>query len=47
MEIGKLPNDVLEEIVFSSIKNKRKEVLVRAGVGEDNAIIDFGDDVQL
>jgi hydrogenase expression/formation protein HypE len=45
MEIGKLPNDVLEEIVFSSIKNKRKEVLVRAGVGEDNAIIDFGDDV--
>lgn len=45
MEIGKLPNDVLEKIVFSSIKNKRKEVLVRAGVGEDNAIIDFGDDV--
>ncbi|MDR7856690.1 AIR synthase family protein [Tissierella sp.] len=42
MEIGKLPNDVLEKIVLSNIKNKRKEVLVRAAVGEDNAIIDFG-----
>ncbi|CAK7086673.1 AIR synthase [Tissierella sp. P1] len=41
MEIGKLPNDVLEKIVLSNIKNKREEVLVRAAVGEDNAIIDF------
>lgn len=45
MEIGKLPNDVLEKIVLSNIKNKRKEVLVRAAVGEDNAIIDFGKDL--
>ncbi len=45
MEIGKLPNDVLEKIVLSNIKNKRKEVLVRAAVGEDNAIIDFGNDL--
>lgn len=45
MEIGKLPNDVLEKIVLSNIKNRRKEVLVRAAVGEDNAIIDFGKDL--
>ncbi|HHV46777.1 MAG TPA: AIR synthase [Tissierellia bacterium] len=45
MEIGKLPNDLLQKIVFSNIKNKRKEVLVRAAVGEDNAIVDFGDEV--
>ncbi|MCQ4925713.1 AIR synthase family protein [Tissierella carlieri] len=45
MEIGKLPNDVLEKIVLSNIKNKREEVLVRAAVGEDNAIIDFGNNL--
>src|SRR5699024_8425506 len=45
MEIGKLPNDVLEKIVFDNIKNKREEVLVRSAVGEDNAIMDFGKDV--
>lgn len=45
MEIGKLPNEVLEEIVFNNIKNKRKEVLVGSGIGEDNAIIDFGEKI--
>ena len=45
MEIGKLPNEVLEKIVFGNISNKREEVLVGSGIGEDNAIIDFGDEV--
>lgn len=45
MEIGKIPNEILEKIVFSNIKNKRKEVLVSAAIGEDNGIIDFGDEV--
>lgn len=45
MEIGKLPNDVLERIVFNNIANKRKEILQGAAIGEDNAIIDFGDEV--
>ncbi len=45
MEIGKVANEVLEKIVFSNIKNKRKEVLVSAAIGEDNGIIDFGEDV--
>ncbi|WFA08918.1 AIR synthase family protein [Tissierella sp. Yu-01] len=45
MEIGKVPNEILEKIVFSNISNKRNEVLVRAAIGEDNGIIDFGDNV--
>lgn len=42
MEIGKVPNEVLEKLVFSNIKNKRSEVLVDAGVGKDCAVIDYG-----
>jgi len=45
VEIGKLPNHLLEEIVFKNIKTRRKEVLVGAAIGEDNAIIDFGDEI--
>lgn len=45
MEIGKLPNDVLERIVISNIKNKREEVLVGAAIGLDTAIINYGEDV--
>lgn len=45
MEIGKLPNHILEKIVFNNIKYKRKEILQGAAVGEDNAIIDFEDEV--
>lgn len=43
MEIGKVSNEILEEIVFANIKNKRDEVLVSAAIGEDNGIIDFGE----
>lgn len=43
MEIGKIPNDVLEKLVFSNIKNKRQEVLTRPGVGEDCGVLDFGE----
>lgn len=45
MEIGKLPNDILEKIVLSNIKTKRKEVIVGAAVGKDSAVIDFGKEV--
>lgn len=45
MEIGKLPNDILEKIVLSNIKTKRKEVLVGAAVGKDSAVIDFDKEV--
>ncbi len=43
MKQGKLDNKLLEKIVFENIKYKRQEVLVRAGIGEDCATIDFGE----
>ncbi|KNF07234.1 hydrogenase maturation factor [Gottschalkia purinilytica] len=43
MEIGKVPNDLLEKLVFENIKNKREEVIVHAGVGKDCSVIDFGE----
>ena len=45
MEIGKLSNRALGEIVFNNIKYKRTEVLQGAAIGMDNAIIDFGEEV--
>lgn len=42
MDIGKLPNDVLEKLVINNIKNKRKDVILRAGIGEDCSVLDFG-----
>ncbi len=45
MEIGKLDSKLLEDIVFKHIKYKRPEVLSRAGIGKDCAVVDFGDDV--
>lgn len=42
MEIGKLPNEVLQKIVLDNITHKRKEVLVHAGIGEDCAIVEYG-----
>jgi hydrogenase expression/formation protein HypE len=43
MKIGKLDNDLLQRIVLDKIGFKRPEVLTRAGVGEDCAVIDFGE----
>ena len=43
LEIGKLDSKLLEKIVFENIKFKRKEVLKRSGIGEDCAVIDFGE----
>jgi len=42
LEIGKLDSKLLEEIVFKNIRFKRPEVLKRPGIGEDCAVIDFG-----
>jgi hydrogenase expression/formation protein HypE len=43
MDIGKVPNDILNEIILGKIKTTRKEVLVRPKIGEDCAVIDFGE----
>ena len=45
MEVGKISNEILEKIVFGNIKTKRDEVLLGSGIGEDTAIIDFGEEL--
>jgi hydrogenase expression/formation protein HypE len=42
MKSGKLPSDVLEQKIFSSLRFKREEVLVRPQIGEDCSVLDFG-----
>ena len=43
LNIGKLDSDLLEKIVFDKIKYKSPLVLARPGIGEDCAVVDFGD----
>ncbi|HOJ12572.1 MAG TPA: AIR synthase family protein [Clostridiales bacterium] len=43
MEIGKVPNDILKEIVIDKIKHNRKEVILRPQIGEDCCGVDFGE----
>ena len=43
MKSGKLDSDLLKKIVFEHITYQRPEVLVRPGIGEDCAVMDFGD----
>lgn len=43
LPIGKLDSDLLKEIVFDKIKYRSDEVKVRPGIGEDCAVVDFGD----
>ncbi|HZK02407.1 MAG TPA: AIR synthase family protein [Anaerovoracaceae bacterium] len=43
MKVGKLDSRLLEEIVFKHLKYRRPEVMTRAGIGEDCAVVDFGE----
>ncbi|SHJ99312.1 hydrogenase expression/formation protein HypE [Paramaledivibacter caminithermalis DSM 15212] len=43
MKIGKLDSQLLEKVIFNNIKLHRKEVMVRPGIGEDCAVVDFGE----
>ena len=43
LKTGKLDSDLLKQIVIDKINYKRPEVLTRAGVGEDCAVVDYGD----
>lgn len=45
MEVGKVPNSVLQKIILDKIKYNRNEVLIRPKIGEDCCAIDFGDNV--
>lgn len=38
---GKLDSKLLEDIVFNHLRLRRPEVLVRPGIGEDCAVVDF------
>ena len=40
---GKLDSELLRQIVFDKIKYRSDDVRVRPGIGEDCALIDFGD----
>lgn len=42
LKIGKLDSEILQRIVLDKIRLKREEVITKAGVGEDCAVIDFG-----
>lgn len=43
LKAGKLDSDLLKQIVFENITYKSPEVLTRPGIGEDCAVVDFGD----
>lgn len=47
MNVGKLSNDMLKSIILDNIKFKRDEIVLRAGIGEDCAAMDFGENVCL
>ena len=40
---GKIPIDILKEVVFKNLGAKRKEVVVGPSVGIDGAVLDVGD----
>lgn len=43
LKAGKLDSDLLKRIVFDKITYRRPEVLTRPGIGEDCAVVDFGE----
>ncbi len=43
MKTGKLDSNLLESIVFKHLKYERPEVVTRPGIGEDCAVVDFGE----
>ncbi len=43
MKEGKLSSEMLRSIIFSNIKSFNKDIMVRPEIGEDCAVIDFGE----
>lgn len=43
MEIGKLPNDVLKDVVIDKLNFRRDDVILRPGLGEDCSVVKNGD----
>jgi len=42
LQIGKVPNSLLSELVVNKMKSGNSRVLLPAGIGEDFGVIDFG-----
>src|ERR1700738_3484834 len=45
LPIGKVPPDLLDTLVYRHLGTRRPDVLVHAQLGEDCAVIEFGDEV--
>ena len=45
MKIGKVPVEILKKQIIGRITTRREEVLVGSAVGEDCAVLDFGDEL--
>ncbi len=45
MRTGKLDPEILKNYIFPYLGSKRDEVLVRAKIGEDSSVLDFGEDL--
>lgn len=45
MEIGKIPNDILADLLSTNMGKTRSEILIGPGVGKDCGVIDFGEEV--
>ena len=43
LKVGKLDSDLLQKIIFDKITFRRDEVMTRPGIGEDCAVVDYGD----
>lgn len=43
LDVGKLDSELLKKLVFNNIEGLRDEVLVRPTIGEDCAIVDYGE----
>lgn len=43
LKTGKLDSELLKKIVFGNITYRRPEVLTRPGIGEDCAVVDYGE----
>jgi len=43
LKAGKLDSELLKKLIFDKIKPMRPEVMVRPGIGEDCAVVDFGE----
>ncbi|HON87808.1 MAG TPA: AIR synthase family protein [Bacillota bacterium] len=47
LQTGKIPAEILEQVVFHNLGKQRSEVVLAPGIGEDTAAIDLGSEMLL